>query len=129
MSDDANEVDLEQQNVGPGGEAGGGEWPDPDAPPTGPASGENPRSPGPADPMPEGTDTQAEWQQDGRSAGDRGPARTTEVDSGLASELEPPMGYKDVLDADPVLGGSSSTPHDDVPEDRESSPDPSAGGP
>lgn len=41
-----NEVDIEQQNVGPGGEAGGGEWPDPDAPPTGPTAGEHHRSPG-----------------------------------------------------------------------------------
>ena len=86
--DDVNEVDLEQQNVGPGGEAGGGEWPDPDTPPTGPAPGEASRSQG-----------------------------------------EPAEAFKDVLDADPVLGGSSSTPHDDIPEDRESSPDPSAGGP
>jgi hypothetical protein len=30
---------VEQQNVGPGGEAGGGEWPDPDTPPTGSAPG------------------------------------------------------------------------------------------
>ena len=36
---DVNEVDLDQQNVGPGGEEGGGEWPDPETPPTGPAPG------------------------------------------------------------------------------------------
>ncbi|HVF74239.1 MAG TPA: hypothetical protein VM938_04260 [Acidimicrobiales bacterium] len=118
--DDVNEVDLEQQPVGPGGEAGGGEWPDPDAPPTGPAPGESPRSDAPADPVGgDGTDTQAEVQQDGSTGGDRGEARLGEG----------PAGFKDVLEADPVRGGSASTPHDDIPEDRESSPDPSAGGP
>lgn len=103
--DDVNEVDLEQQNVGPGGQAGGGEWPDPDAPTTGPASGESSRSDGPADPKP--------------ASGTGDEART---DVG-------PVGFKEVLDADPVTGGSGSTPHDDIPEDRQSSPDPSAGGP
>lgn len=86
-----NEVDLEQQNVGPGGEAGGGEWPDPDTPPTGPASGEHHRSPG------------------------------DDPDSGGT--------FKEVLEADPVRGGSASTPQDDDPRDRKHSADPSAGGP
>jgi len=30
---------LEQQNVGPGGQEGGGEWPDPDTPPRDSAPG------------------------------------------------------------------------------------------
>jgi hypothetical protein len=30
---------IEQQNVGPGSELGGGEWPDPDTPPKPPAPG------------------------------------------------------------------------------------------
>jgi len=30
---------VQQQNVGPGNEEGGGEWPDPDAPPRPPAPG------------------------------------------------------------------------------------------
>jgi hypothetical protein len=85
--DDVNEVDLKQQNVGPAGQTGGGEWPSPDTPPTGPAPGQSTRS-----------------------------------DEGSA-------GFKEVLEADPEVGGSGSTPHDDIPEDRESSPDPSAGGP
>ena len=93
--DDVNEVDLEQQPVGPGGEAGGGEWPDPDTPPTGPAPGT-------------GTGTGESPRSEDASGGG---------------------GFKDVLDADPVVGGSGSTPHDDIPEDRQSSPDPSAGGP
>ena len=118
-----NEVDLEQQNVGPGGQAGGGEWPDPDTPPTGPASGEHGRS-GQADPMPTGTGTEPGWQQDDSTRGDRGPTRTT--DAGV-DDL--PTGFKDVLEADPVLGGSGSTPQDDDPRDRDNSPDPSAGGP
>jgi hypothetical protein len=122
MPDNQNEVDLEQQNVGPASQAGGGEWPDPDTPPTGPASGEHSRS-GRGDPMPTGTDTQADRQQDDSEAGDRGPTRSTDAGADL------PTGFKDVLEADPVLGGSGSTPHDDIPADRESSPDPSAGGP
>ena len=76
-----NEVDLEQQNVGPGGEAGGGEWPDPDTPPTGPASGEHHRSPGEAEVVPE-----------------------------HGSDEAGPEGFKDVLEADPMRGGSASTP-------------------
>jgi hypothetical protein len=34
--DDGNEVVIEQQNVGPGNEVGGGEFPDPDEPPKDP---------------------------------------------------------------------------------------------
>jgi hypothetical protein len=30
---------IQQQNVGPGNELGGGEWPDPDTPPKSPAPG------------------------------------------------------------------------------------------
>ena len=36
---DEGTVVVEQQNVGPGGEAGAGEWPDPDTPPQRPAPG------------------------------------------------------------------------------------------
>lgn len=38
---DVNEVDLEQQNVGPGGQEGGGEWPHPATPPQDPAPGDD----------------------------------------------------------------------------------------
>jgi len=31
--DDGNTYVIQQQNVGPGSEAGGGEWPDPETPP------------------------------------------------------------------------------------------------
>ncbi len=70
-----------QQNVGAGVEEGGGEWPDPDTPPTGPASGEHHRSPGEPDVVPEHGSSEAG-----------------------------PSGFKEVLEADPVVGGSASTP-------------------
>jgi hypothetical protein len=38
-TEDADDVVIEQQNVGPGVEDGGGEFPDPDAPPQEPAPG------------------------------------------------------------------------------------------
>jgi hypothetical protein len=38
-SEDGREYVIEQQNVGPGNELGGGEWPDPHTPPRAPAPG------------------------------------------------------------------------------------------
>ena len=37
--EDGREYVIRQQNVGPGNELGGGEWPDPDTPPRAPAPG------------------------------------------------------------------------------------------
>jgi len=37
--DDGEPYVVQQQNVGPGNELGGGEWPDPDTPPRAPAPG------------------------------------------------------------------------------------------
>jgi len=37
--DDGNTYVIRQQNVGPGNELGGGEWPDPDTPPQSPGPG------------------------------------------------------------------------------------------
>jgi hypothetical protein len=37
--EDGNAYVVQQQNVGPGNERGGGEWPDPHAPPQAPAPG------------------------------------------------------------------------------------------
>jgi hypothetical protein len=40
LEDEAGrEYVIQQQNVGPGNELGGGEWPDPDTPPRAPAAG------------------------------------------------------------------------------------------
>ena len=81
-----NEADVEQENVGRENMAGGGEWPDPDTPPTGPAPGD-------------------------------GSEQAVRDAAGTAA----PSSFKDVLEADPVLGGSSSvgdtdadTVHDDA---------------
>jgi hypothetical protein len=38
-AEDGTEYVIRQQNVGPGNEIGGGEWPDPDTPPRAPAPG------------------------------------------------------------------------------------------
>ena len=38
-TEEGDDVVIEQQNVGPGVEDGGGEFPDPDAPPQAPAPG------------------------------------------------------------------------------------------
>ncbi len=53
--DDADEV-VEQQNVGPGNRRGGGEWPDPGAPPSDAA-------PGSADMGPERADGPAQFKE------------------------------------------------------------------
>jgi len=38
-NEEGEEVVIQQQDVGPGSELGGGEWPDPDTPPQPPAPG------------------------------------------------------------------------------------------
>ena len=77
---------ITQENQGPEG-LGGGEWPDPEEPPRGPAPGD---------------DRDAE------------PPTTGEVDS-AAGTYEP---MREVLEADPVAGGSSSVPDDDDNQSR-----------
>lgn len=88
-----NEVDAEaqQENVGRGNMAGSGEWPSPETPPTGPASGERGPTHGP-EPR-------------------EGVARLGDTDAG-----SPPQNFKDVLEADPVRGGSASVGDPDVDE-------------
>lgn len=116
-SNSADAVDgvVEQENQNPEVALGGGEWPSPDAPPTGPAPGtaeEGPNRERPAgQPIagpPPGSASEPGLQQDGRSAGDRGPARAG--DAGLSGGEEPgefpPM--KDALEADPVAAGSQA---------------------
>jgi hypothetical protein len=90
---------VPQENVGRTNMEGSGEWPSPQTPPTGSAPGEAAPGPAPGDPNSgTGTDTQGDLLQDGRSGGTPGPARAGEG----------PTGFKEVLDADPVTGGSSS---------------------
>ena len=113
---------VAQQNQSPGVAVGGGEWPSTGTPPTGPAPGttadgvvDRPaRPPGdPVDGPPPGTRTRPDLQQDGRAAGDRGPARLGDagLPEGGAGEEFPPV--KDVLESDPVPAGSGSVPTDD----------------
>ena len=119
--DGAGERVIAQQNQGPEVALGGGEWPSTDAPPTGPAPGTGDEPPGldaqrrPGDtldgPAP-GSATNPGLQRDGRSAGDRGPARIG--DTGLPDDGDagfPPV--KDALEADPVAAASGSVPEDD----------------
>ena len=49
-------------------------------------------------------------KQDANRTDNVGPARNAEIDDDLAAAIDPPEGFKEVLDADPILGGSKSTP-------------------
>lgn len=89
---EGDEHQIGQTNVGFENEMGGGEWPDPDTPPTGP-------SPGAA-----GIDPAAD-----RPGGARPVASNTE-DGGLEEEIDPPAGFKQALEEDPERGGSATTP-------------------
>lgn len=79
---------IAQQNQNPEVAAGGGEWPSPHTPPSGPAPGGPP------------------------------PRLASRTDAADDEEGEfPPM--REVLDADPVAGGSQSLPSDDDDEEGE----------
>ena len=106
---------IEQSNVGRANMAGSGEWPDPDAPPTGPAPG---TAPGRQEEIearraittePDGTaSSMPATKQDGTPGTSTGEARTSDTERGLAEEIDPPSGFKEVLDANPTMGGSNS---------------------
>jgi len=117
------ESTLQQQNVGPGNERGSGEWPDPDTAPDDVAPGTDPvrrelieRERRAAFEGAGTTASQPAGQQDGRQAGTPGPARSAEIDSADESRISPPEGFKEALNADRILGGSSSIPDDRVPD-------------
>jgi hypothetical protein len=57
QDEDGREYVIRQQNVGPGNELGGGEWPDPDTPPRAPAAGAAESDPAAAEPEPASTRT------------------------------------------------------------------------
>ena len=115
-TDEGGQQVITQQNAGPESEGGGGEWPSPEAEPSGPAPGTTPegaeaasrREQAPPQPPPAGASaSQDEQQQDATEGGDQGPAR-----SGA-----PTGSFKQALRADPVAGGSQSAPADDDPVD------------
>ena len=115
--EDGSETVVAQDNVGYDNMKGGGEWPSPSAPPEAPAPGsdsvareqiESQRSA--TDTMPAGTATQAGAQQDASPGGDEGPARSSEAAGGNQDEISPPEHFADVLDRDPVAGGSRTLP-------------------
>ena len=115
---DGGERVLAQENTGPANAEGGGEWPDPDAPPRGPAPGtdqaaaiaiEGGRSGAQAG-APGGTSTQPQATQDGRESDNVGPTRSADVGSGDEAAIDPPSGFKEALEEDRVAGGSSSVP-------------------
>jgi hypothetical protein len=47
-------------------------------------------------------------KQTGTPGGDEGPGRSTETDEGLEADIDPPEQFKEVLETDPVAGGSSA---------------------
>ena len=110
-TDDGEERVVAQQNAGPETEAGSGEWPSPQAAPSGPAPGTTPegaqaasrRQQAPPQAPAATSASQGEQQQDASQGGDRGPART-----GAA-----PASFDEALHSDPVAGGSQAAPGDD----------------
>jgi hypothetical protein len=107
--DDAEYV-VEQQVVGPGNEKGGGEWPDPDAPAEAPAPGSDP-----AEGEAIATDRKVgRAKSNAAQLTDDKPmdevARVADTQEGLAGEIDNATPLKTLLDADPVRGGSKSTP-------------------
>lgn len=126
-TDDGGERVIAQENQSAEVAMGGGEWPSTEAPPTGPAPGtaadgpdRPPRPPGQqVDGPPAGSRTRPDVQQDGRVAGDRGPARLGDT---APTDDEDPGGFppvRDVLDADPVPAGSGAVPG---PDDADQEP-------
>jgi hypothetical protein len=106
---------VEQTNVGRENMEGTGEWPDPDAPPSGAAPGTDParqkeieeRRAVTTEPVGTSSSTPS-TKQDGTSGTSTGETRSSDADRGLEREIEPPAGFKQVLDENPEIGGSSS---------------------
>ncbi len=118
---DGAERVVGQENTGPGNMDGGGEWPDPEAPARGPAPGtaeggteaiEQQRR-REASGAPGGTGSQPQQLQDGGENQNVGAARSADVGSGNLEAIDPPTGFKEVLESDRVAGGSSSVPDEE----------------
>lgn len=113
-TEDAGEAVIAQQNTGPESEGGGGEWPSPATPASGPAPGTTPegsqdasrrdQAP-PQHPSPHDSASQDTQQQDSTDGANQGRARND----------APPTTISEALGADPEAGGSSSAPVDDGP--------------
>ncbi len=112
---------LQQMNTGRDNMEGSGEWPSPHTPPRGPAPGTDPvqreliereRTQGAPQNI-TGTNSQPGVDQRKQPTGTPGPARTTEISTGAAADIDPPEHFDDVLDANPVQGGSRTLPDED----------------
>jgi hypothetical protein len=103
-------VVVEQQAVGVDNVKGGGEWPDPDAPPEAPAPGSEPAK---AEAIAEERKVdraKSNAEQLGQDTPADEVARSADTREGLAGEVDTTRPLKTVLEADPVRGGSKSTP-------------------
>ncbi len=116
--EDGAERVLAQENTGWANVEGGGEWPDPDAPPRGPAPGTDDGAAGAIEGRrggalagaPGGTRSQPQSTQDGRGNDNVGPARSADVSSGDQEAIDPPSGFREALEENRVAGGSGSVP-------------------
>jgi hypothetical protein len=101
---------VEQQAVGADNVKGGGEWPDPDAPAEAPAPGSDPVE---AEAIAEERKVdraKSNAEQLGQEKPADEVARVADTGEGLAGEIDTTRPLKTVLEADPVRGGSKSTP-------------------
>ena len=107
--DDAPYV-IEQSVVGPDNEKGGGEWPDPDAPAEAPAPGSVASEDAAIKNRRQADRAQSENEQHEQDKDPDDVARVADTQQGLAGEIDNATPLKTVLEADPVAGGSKSTP-------------------
>lgn len=111
MPDDQEDAAaIEQQAVGVDNVKGGGEWPDPDAPAEAPAPGSDPAE---GEAIAEERKVDRARSNAAQLGQDKDPddvARVADTQQGLAGEIGNAVPLKTVLEADPVRGGSKSTP-------------------
>ncbi len=115
---------AQQNAAGADNLQGSGEFPPPDAPPTGPAPGtdeerrqeiEESRQGDPMDRS--GSSSAEEVDQTGVARTATGPARVTEAaEDDAGKHISPPEGFKEALERDPVVGGSGSAPRTSNPD-------------
>ena len=118
MSEQQDPGPAQQPEAGVDNLQGSGEFPPPDAPPTGPAPGTDPErreeieESRQGDPMDrQGSGTADEVDQTGTERTSTGAARSTEADGDDASDdVSPPESYKEAIERDPVVGASGSAP-------------------
>lgn len=101
---------VDQTAVGADNVKGGGEWPDPDAPAEAPAPGSDPVE---GEAIAEERKVDRAKSNAAQLGQDKEPddvARVADTHEGLAGEIDSTVPLKTVLEADPVRGGSKSTP-------------------